>query len=163
MAKSLNLPLLAPGSVADVVRLGLHAVALSRYSGLWTGLQVIADIADGAAVVDLGSARDGIPAPDPGRPAHRPLMVGPGALQARRSFSASDPPRTRVRPHGGLNSVTVGPPGATVGVIAAGHTYAVVLRALEDMGIDADACGRMGLRLIRSASRGRSTLPRCAP
>ena len=150
MAKSLNLPLLAPGSVADVVRLGLHAVALSRYSGLWTGLQVIADIADGAAVVDLGSARDGIPAPDPGRPAHRPLMVGPGALQAEEELLGVRLPRAlEYARMAGLNSVTVGPPGATVGVIAAGHTYAVVLRALEDMGIDADACGRMGLRLIR--------------
>jgi indolepyruvate ferredoxin oxidoreductase len=30
MARSLNVPLLSPGTVADVVRLGLHAVALSR-------------------------------------------------------------------------------------------------------------------------------------
>ena len=64
MARSLTLPLLSPSSVAEVVQLGLHAVALSRYAGLWTGLQIVADVADGSAVVDLGAALPEIPPPD---------------------------------------------------------------------------------------------------
>ena len=55
MAESLLMPLLAPGSVAEVIEFGLHAVALSRASGLWTGLKIIADIADASSTVDLGA------------------------------------------------------------------------------------------------------------
>jgi indolepyruvate ferredoxin oxidoreductase len=63
MAQSLAMPLLAPGSVADVVRLGLHAVALSRATGLWTGLKIVADVADAAATVDVGALAADVPAP----------------------------------------------------------------------------------------------------
>ena len=84
MARSLSLPLLSPGSVAEVVRLGLHAVALSRYSGLWAGLQIVADVADGSAVIDLDSAWPEIPTPDRSRVAHTPLLVGPARSRGRR-------------------------------------------------------------------------------
>src|SRR3984885_21854 len=82
MARGLHLPLLSPGSVADVVRLGLHAVALSRYSGLWAGLQIEADVADAAAGVGIGAAWPEIPLPDTTRVAPPPLLVGPSPLGA---------------------------------------------------------------------------------
>ncbi len=37
MVQSLSMPLLAPGSIAEIIEFGLHAVALSRATGLWTG------------------------------------------------------------------------------------------------------------------------------
>ena len=37
MCRSLMVPVLAPGSVAELVSFGLHAVALSRHTGLWAG------------------------------------------------------------------------------------------------------------------------------
>src|SRR5215831_2799012 len=39
-------PLFAPADSADVLRLGLAALELSRYSGLWTGMRIVADVAD---------------------------------------------------------------------------------------------------------------------
>src|SRR5450755_412214 len=150
MAASLHLPLLSPGSVADVVRLGLHAVALSRYSGLWAGLQIVADVADGAAVVDLGAAWPEIPVPDTSRVARHPLLVGPGALDAEEELFAVRLPRAlEYAQLASLNAITVDSPRARIGIMASGHTYGTVLRALEDIGLDDRACAEIGLRLIQ--------------
>ncbi|GAB3896829.1 hypothetical protein GCM10027612_52000 [Microbispora bryophytorum subsp. camponoti] len=58
--------------------------------------------------------------------------------------------REYARTHG-LNRVTHDAPRATTGVLASGTSYAVVLRALADLGLDEVAMDHLGLRLIRLA------------
>jgi len=150
MARSLSIPLLSPGSVADVVRLGLHAVSLSRYSGLWTGMQIVADVADGSAVIDLGAAPSEIPDPDTRRVAHIPTLLGPAALEAERDLMERRLPRALEYARlASLNSITLDSPRARIGIVAGGYTYSTVLRALEDMGLDTRSCADLGLRIIR--------------
>ncbi|MFB9204968.1 indolepyruvate ferredoxin oxidoreductase family protein [Nonomuraea spiralis] len=150
MCQSLSMPLLAPGSVGEIIEFGLHAVALSRATGLWTGLKIVADIADASATVDLGTLRDGIPLPDHADRGRSPILVGPSALDAeydlltRRLELARDYARRN-----GLNRVMRDAPRATLGILASGTTYAVVLRALADLGLDESATEDLGLRLIR--------------
>ncbi|MFF0865579.1 indolepyruvate ferredoxin oxidoreductase family protein [Nonomuraea sp. NPDC003560] len=149
MCQSLSMPLLAPGSVAEIIEFGLHAVALSRATGLWTGLKIVADIADASATVELGAPYD-IPTPDHADRGKSPILVGPSALDAeydlltRRLELARDYGRRH-----GLNRVMRDAPRATLGVLASGTTYAVVLRALADLGLDESATEDLGLRLIR--------------
>ncbi|MEU1725960.1 indolepyruvate ferredoxin oxidoreductase family protein [Nonomuraea sp. NPDC005692] len=150
MCQSLSMPLLAPGSVAEIIEFGLHAVALSRATGLWTGLKIVADIADASATVELGAPYDGIPFPDHADRGKSPILVGPSALDAeydlltRRLELARDYGRRH-----GLNRVMRDAPRATLGILASGTTYAVVLRALADLGLDESATEDLGLRLIR--------------
>ncbi len=61
LCRSLLMPLLAPGTVREQLELGLHAVALSRHAGLWSGLKIVADVADATAVVELDGLLDAIP------------------------------------------------------------------------------------------------------
>ncbi|MER6574531.1 indolepyruvate ferredoxin oxidoreductase family protein [Nonomuraea sp. NPDC001023] len=149
MCQSLSMPLLAPGSVAEIIEFGLHAVALSRATGLWTGLKIVADIADASATVELGAPYD-IPFPDHADRGKSPILVGPSALDAeydlltRRLELARDYGRRH-----GLNRVMRDAPRATLGILASGTTYAVVLRALADLGLDENATEDLGLRLIR--------------
>nr|WP_082534610.1 indolepyruvate ferredoxin oxidoreductase family protein [Nonomuraea pusilla] len=150
MCQSLAMPLLAPGSVAEIIEFGLHAVALSRASGLWTGLKIVADIADASATVDLAPLRAGIPAPDhPDRPV-TPALVGPASLDAEHDMLTRrlDLALAYASAHG-LNRVMAGGERATLGVLASGTSYAVVLRALADLGVDESMLGDLGLRLIR--------------
>ncbi len=108
----LHMPMLYPGDPAEVLDLGRHAIALSRLSGLWTAIKIVADVADGTASVELDPDRArpvlpdvtgiGTPRPPDGhlltpltpRPRARDLR---GALRARRRVRGGEPPQPRHR------------------------------------------------------------------
>ena len=119
MCQSMSVPLLAPSSVPEIISYGLHAVALSRASGLWTGLKIVADIADASTTVDLPALGAGIPAPtrtDPGAP---PTLLGPAAVDVE--FDALTRRLDLARQYArdtGLNAVTFSAPQARIGVLA---------------------------------------------
>jgi indolepyruvate ferredoxin oxidoreductase len=48
-----NVLILAPSSVHEYVPLGLHAIAMSRYSGAMSSMKITSNTADSAATVDL--------------------------------------------------------------------------------------------------------------
>ncbi|MFI8992539.1 indolepyruvate ferredoxin oxidoreductase family protein [Streptomyces sp. NPDC053542] len=150
MCQSLAMPVLAPGSVAEIIEFGLHAVALSRATGLWTALKIVADIADASATVDFDAVRHGIPEPDRAARPTAPALVGPAALDAEHDMLTRrlDLARAYART-AGLNKVTFSARRATLGVLASGTSYAVVQRALDDLGLDEAAMEALGLRLIR--------------
>jgi indolepyruvate ferredoxin oxidoreductase len=151
MAQSLLMPLLAPGSVAEVVELGLHAVAMSRACGLWTGLKIVADVADAAATVDVAALHPELPAltraEDPPR-----TLVGAVALDAEHDALTRrlDLARAYARA-AGLNRVTFTAGRATLGVLASGTSAATVQRALDDLGLDEPAMEELGLRIVTLA------------
>ena len=98
-ARALGVPVLTPASVADVLTLGLHAVALSRHTGLWSAMKIVADIADASATITLPALGElGIPLPDQTRPWHPRTLLGPGALEVEEDlFSRAHPPGARLR------------------------------------------------------------------
>ncbi|MGW6521691.1 indolepyruvate ferredoxin oxidoreductase family protein [Streptomyces sp. NPDC054962] len=152
MCQSLAMPLLAPGSVAEIIEFGLHAVALSRATGLWTGLKVVADIADASAIVDLDLLRPDIPTPPRSQRGTPPTLVGPASLDAEHDMLTRrlDLARDYAR-RSGLNHIDFSARRATLGVVASGTSFAVVRRALADLGIDEADMEALGIRLIRLA------------
>ena len=155
IAQSLCLPLLAPGSVAEVVELGLHAVALSRATGLWTGLKIIADVADASSTVDLGALHPdllGIPRPPATDRPQAGALVGPAALDAEHDQLTRrlDLARQYAR-ETGLNRITFDSRHPRLGILASGTGYATVLRALDDLGLGEGELDALGIRLIRLA------------
>ncbi|MFI6321150.1 indolepyruvate ferredoxin oxidoreductase family protein [Nonomuraea sp. NPDC050556] len=150
MCQSLSMPLLAPGSVAEMIELGLHAVAMSRATGLWTGLKIVADIADASATVEPALFSQGIPVPSRAERPPAPALVGPASLDAEHDMLTQrlDAARAYARANG-LNRIMSGAANTKLGILASGTSYAVVLRALADLGLDdLDA---YGVRLIRLA------------
>ncbi|MFI5959404.1 indolepyruvate ferredoxin oxidoreductase family protein [Cryptosporangium sp. NPDC051539] len=152
MCENLSMPFLAPGTVAELIEYGLHAVALSRASGLWVGLKIVADVADASTTLDVTGTTAGVPAPGrTPRPAP-PILVGPASLDAehdmltRRLNLAREYARVA-----GLNRIVFSARRATLGVLASGTGYAVLQRALDDLGLDEAAQERLGLRLIKLA------------
>jgi indolepyruvate ferredoxin oxidoreductase len=151
MARALGLPVLAPSSVSDIIPLGLHAVALSRYAGVWSALKIVADLADASATVPvpaLGAL--GIPAPDQSRLWHPRTLLGPGALEAEEDLYAVRIPRVHEYTElAGLNRITREPVRPRMAILASGLAYAATLRALDDLGLSAHDQDDLGLRLIK--------------
>ena len=47
-----GIPVLYPASVSEFLSLGLHAVAMSRFTGCWAALKLTNPLCDGGEVVD---------------------------------------------------------------------------------------------------------------
>ncbi|MEV7968508.1 indolepyruvate ferredoxin oxidoreductase family protein [Sphaerisporangium sp. NPDC088356] len=152
----LLLPILYPADPADILDLGLHGFALSRHSGLWAAMKIVTNVADGSATVELPSARPLPVLPDvelDGRPyRHVPTarMLNPVPLELERSAHHARLEIARAYGHVNLlNRVTVGRPGDTIGLVAAGKTYLDLRQALAILGLADDELERRGVRLLR--------------
>jgi len=150
-----GLPVLYPGTAEEIVRLGRYGIALSRASGMWVGMKITSDVADGVYAFD-GVSDLPITVPElewegaPWRYRQYPMLVPPGSLEAEaqmygprwamvRAFLAANP----------INTVEVDAPGAWLGVVAGGKAFTDVRQALRDLGLDDDALARAGVKLLR--------------
>ena len=151
-----QIPVLYPGSMQEIIDLGLHGIALSRYSGLWVAFKIVTTIADGFGIADVGPDRvvpvdpeleiDG----EPWRHIQRPGLVTPlsleqekdiayGRLEAAMAYAAAN----------GLNEISGANGAARLGIAAAGRTFQELRQALSDLGLDDDALRHFGIRLLR--------------
>ena len=150
MCRSLFVPLLAPGSVREQLELGLHAVALSRHAGLWSGLKVVADIADATAVVELDGLLDAIPRLPPRAAGRPPVLLPPSNLDAEHDLMVARLARASEYARAAeLNRVVFEPRRPRVALVAAGIGFQAIVRALDDLGLDPAAREAAGLRLVR--------------
>jgi indolepyruvate ferredoxin oxidoreductase len=149
MCRSLHMPLLAPGTPADVVSLGLHAVALSRHAGLWCGMKLVADTADGSAIVALDGILDAIPQLPAREDVAPPILLAPSNLEAEHDLMTRRLARAKEYARiAGLNRIAFEPRRPRVAAVAAGMGYQALLRALDGLGVDEEALEALGLRLV---------------
>ena len=153
---SLMMPSLFPGNVQEVLDYGLHGFALSRASGLWVGLKLVTNICDAAGTAEVAPDRIGPVMPEiewNGSPyEHVPngIMLAPGALISERTLLnvRLDLALAYARENR-LNRITVNPPDAWLGIVAAGKTYYDLLQALGELGLGDAELRRLGIRLLK--------------
>ncbi|MCW2742557.1 MAG: pyruvate ferredoxin/flavodoxin oxidoreductase [Blastococcus sp.] len=151
----IGLTVLSPSDPQDVLDLGLHGIALSRFSGLWTGVKLATNVVDGAgtAVVRTDQVEpvfpdrtiDGVPFEhrvsahflQPTLAALEKSLVGERPELARRYAYAN-----------GLNRIE-GDPSARIGIVTAGPGYLDVRQALAIMGITAEDLPSSGIRILK--------------
>ena len=150
----LGMPILYPSDVQDILDLGLAGYELSRGSGLWVGMKMVTEVADGSGTASVSPDR--IRTVQPGSRIEGPrdrratAFLGPQLLEIERGLY--DERLEFARAFGRINGLNVqsGTNGdAWLGIVAAGRTYAELRQALLDLGLTGDDLRRRGIRLLK--------------
>ena len=148
--KAVGFPVFFPSSVQEILDMGLHAFAMSRFSGLWSGMKTIQEIVESSSSVSVDPDRVEILMPED-------FQMPPGGLHIR----WPDPPldqEARMMDHkwyaalayvraNKLNHNVIATPHDRIGLIASGKAWNDTRQALHDLGLDDDSCRRLGIRL----------------
>ncbi len=147
---SCGLPVFVPANVQDILDLGLHAIALSRYAGVWTGMKTVQEVVESAASVQVDADRVRILLPDDfelpqdgvhGRWPDEPLV------QEARLMEVKWPAALAYIRANRLNRNVVEGPNDRFGIIASGKAFGDTRQALADLGLDDDLCRKLGVRV----------------
>ena len=152
----LHMPILAPGDVQETIDLGRHAVAMSRASGLWSAVKIVAPVADGTGTIELGLDRI-IPVMPVAEYNGRPFvphadgeLLTPHTLDLEREvFEVRLELARRYGADNLLNTIDVDSAHAWIGIAACGHTFHELRQALNLLGLDTDdKIAAAGIRLL---------------
>jgi indolepyruvate ferredoxin oxidoreductase len=152
--KACGLPVFFPTNVQEILDLGLHAFAMSRFSGVWAGMKTIQEIVESSATVWVDPGRVDIQIPTD-------FQMPPGGLHIRWPDHALEQ-EARLMHYkwyaalayiraNRLNYNVIEGPNDRFGVIASGKAYNDTRQALLDLGLDDATCRRIGLRLHKVA------------
>lgn len=148
---SWEVPVLYPSSVAELLQMGLAAIAMSRYSGLVVAMKLVNETAEATAVVDLEHlpkfSQPDLPLPEGG--IHiRPEMH---AVQQRdlRLIRYKLPRAQAFARANGLDRITFGSPAAHFVIATAGKAYADTIAALGMLGIDEPLANALGIAVYK--------------
>ncbi|GAA4426149.1 indolepyruvate ferredoxin oxidoreductase family protein [Acidovorax lacteus] len=148
--KACGSPVFFPSSVQEILDMGLHAFAMSRFSGVWSGMKTIQEVVESSSSISLDPDRVKIILPED-------FQMPPGGLHIR----WPDPPLEQearlmdykwyaalayVRANR-LNYNVVQGPHDRFGIIASGKAFNDTRQALADLGLDDDTCRRLGIRV----------------
>ncbi|NEB04185.1 indolepyruvate ferredoxin oxidoreductase family protein [Streptomyces sp. SID13726] len=149
------IPTLAPADSQDVLDYGLHGIAMSRASGLWTAVKIATNVADGSSVVHLDV--DGFAPRQPlheGRPYEHQVATKLGAALAeameQNLHQVRMPLVLEYARLNGLNRIVARGPQDRIGIVATGEPYLEVRQALADMGlVTDDELAAAGVRVLK--------------
>ena len=157
MLMHVGMPSLFPGNVQEILDFGLHGYLMSRLSGLWIGMKIVTNVADGSGSANVDPARLSFVTPDlmfDGK-AFTPNMnlgmnVRAEALEMEQSlYTRRLEVAKRYAAANGLNRVVFDNPDAWLGIITAGKTYNDLNQAFLELGLDAAALRRYGIRILK--------------
>ena len=153
--KACGLPVFYPSTVQEYLDLGLHGWAMSRWSGLWVAMKTVTEVVEAAASVEIDPDRVKILIPeDFAYPHHDPhglnIRWPDSALdQEARLFNYKWYAALAYVRANRLNRTVVDAPNAWFGILTGGKAYLDTMQALDDLGLDADACARLGIRVFK--------------
>jgi len=148
--KACGLPVFFPSDVQGILDMGLHAFAMSRFAGLWSGMKTIQEVVESAASVQVDPDRVQILLP-------QDFALPPGGLHIRWPDAPLEQ-EARLMDHkwyaalayvraNRLNHDVLRGPADRFGLIASGKAYNDMRQALADLGLDDEHCRRLGIRV----------------
>ncbi len=148
--KACGTPVFFPANVQEILDLGIHAFALSRFAGVWSGMKTIQEIVESSATALIDPDRVQIKTPTD-------FEMPPGGLHIRWPEQALEQEArlfhykwyaalAYVRANR-LNYNAIEGPHDRFGLIASGKAYNDTRQALLDLGLDDATCRQLGIRL----------------
>lgn len=155
-------PILYPASISEIIEYGLFGWAMSRYSGCYVGLKTITDTLDLSACVELPDAHRNyviptdvdIPPEGLNLRQNLPPLVEEEwlvnyRLPAATAFARANSSGKASSGKTGIDRVIIDGAQRNLSIVSAGKAYLDVCQALADLGLDEDACQRLGIRLYK--------------
>jgi indolepyruvate ferredoxin oxidoreductase len=148
--KACGLPVFFPSSVQDILDMGLHAFAMSRFSGVWSGMKTIQEVVESSASVIVDPERVNIVLPED-------FVMPPGGLHIRWPDAPLEQ-EARLMDYkwyaalayvraNKLNHDVIRTAHDRFGIIASGKAFNDTRQALNDLGLDDHTCRELGIRL----------------
>ncbi|MDO5288750.1 MAG: indolepyruvate ferredoxin oxidoreductase family protein, partial [Pseudomonadota bacterium] len=148
--KACGTPVFFPASVQEILDLGVHAFALSRYAGVWSGMKTIQEIVESSATADVSAERVRIVLPQdfemPPDGVHIRWPDAPLAQEERLMHTKWYAALAYIRANR-LNHNVIEGPNDRYGIMASGKAYNDLRQALQDLGLDEAACRQLGIRV----------------
>ena len=148
--KACGLPVFFPANVQEILDLGIHAFAMSRFSGVWAGMKTIQEIVESSATAMIDPERVKIVIPtDFAMPAGGVHIRWPDAAldQEARLFDYKWYAALAYIRANKLNYNAIEGKNDRFGLIASGKAYNDTRQALLDLGLDDAICRHIGIRL----------------
>ena len=149
---SAMMPILNPAGVQDILDMGLHGWALSRFSGRWVGFKTIAETVESTASVNIDPCACRIVIPQdfalptgglnirwPDTPMAQEERLHRYGLNAVRAYAQVND----------IDKMVIDGPKARLGIATTGKSYLDVLQALSDLGISHEMAADIGIRVYK--------------
>jgi indolepyruvate ferredoxin oxidoreductase len=146
------IPILAPSNVQEILDMGLHGWAMSRYSGCWVAFKVTSETMDSAASVyvdpgrvefvtptDFAMPPEGLQIRWPDTPLQQEMRLHKYKAYAALAYARANK----------LNRTIIDGPKRRFGIVTAGKSYLDVRQALDDLGIDEAYARDIGLSIYK--------------
>ncbi|MDM0019895.1 indolepyruvate ferredoxin oxidoreductase family protein [Variovorax saccharolyticus] len=148
--KACGTPVFFPANVQEILDLGIHAFAMSRFAGIWSGMKTIQEIVESSATAMIDPERVEIVIPTD-------FQMPPGGLHIRWPDHALEQ-EARLMHYkwyaalayiraNRLNHNVIEGPNDRFGIMASGKAFNDTRQALIDLGLDDAACRQLGIRL----------------
>ena len=144
-----HVPVLVPADVGEILSLGLHGWAMSRWSGRYVGFKTVADVVDSSASVVFDLDAFAVTAPDGPHPDVSIRLPDTPMEQERRMLTLGMPAVHDYARANGLDRLVTAAPGGRFGILTAGKSYHDVRQAMQALGLG-DGSGH-GIRLMKLA------------
>ncbi|MCB1755514.1 MAG: 2-oxoacid ferredoxin oxidoreductase, partial [Gammaproteobacteria bacterium] len=153
----LGMPSLYPGNSQEILDLGLHGYQMSRLSGLWVGMKIVTNVADGWGMAEVSPDRLQFITPDltfDGQPYSPKMNLGMNvqveALEMEQSlYTRRLEIAKRYALENNLNQVVFQNSDAWLGIITAGKSYHDLHQTFYELGLDEAQLKRYGIRILK--------------
>ena len=152
-----GIPSLYPANVQEILDYGLHGYNMSRNAGVWVGMKIVTNVADGTGTASVDPSRLNFVTPDmmfDGQKFTPNMNLGMNvrveALEMEQSlYTRRLEVAKRYARENKLNNVIFPNPNAWLGIMTAGKTYNDLRQAFLEMGLDDDALRHYGIRILK--------------